>query len=151
MKKIATYKDFIGELTVTYRRTSLPKTRITESSDAFDFIFPFYDKIIDTREEFKIIHLNNNNNVVNVDHHSIGGRVGTVVDIPTILRNILHINTYAVILVHNHPTGVLEPSKGDIDITDQIKKGCNAIGIKLLDHIIITREKYYSFADEGIL
>ncbi|SEC66776.1 RadC-like JAB domain-containing protein [Tenacibaculum sp. MAR_2009_124] len=151
MKRIATYKDFIGELNIIYRRTSLPTRQILTSSDVFDFIFPFYDEIMDTREEFKIIHLSNNNNVVNVDNHSIGGRVGTVIDIPTVLRNILHINTHGIILVHNHPSGKLVPSQADIDVTNKIKKGCDAIGIRLLDHIIITREKHYSFVDEGLL
>lgn len=151
MKRIATYRDFIGELTVTYKRTSLPRIKVTSSLDVFNYIYPIYERIMDTREEFKVIHLNNNNNVVNVDHHSIGGRVSTAIDLPTILRNILHINTYGVILVHNHPSGKLVPSQTDKNITNKIKKGCDAIGIRLLDHVIITREKYYSFADEGIL
>lgn len=100
MKRIATYRDFIGELTVTYKRTNLPTKKIKSSRDAYDFIFPIYEEIIDTREEFKIIHLNNANAIVNVDHHSVGGRTSSVVDIPTLLRSILHINTIGIIIVH---------------------------------------------------
>jgi DNA repair protein RadC len=149
--RISTYRDYVGELTATYKRTEMPTKKIGGSKDAEIFIRPYFDEIMDDHEEAKIIHLNKANGVVNVDHLSVGGDTGTVIPIPTAVRNALYIKTSAVILVHNHPSGNLNPSSADKLITEKLKKAFEIVDLKLLDSIIITREGYYSFADEWLI
>ena len=78
-----------------------------------------------------------------------GGSRQTVVDIPMLLKMALDKSAQAVVVAHNHPSGQNRPSHEDEVITRRIKTGCEAIGITLLDHIIIARGDYYSFNDEG--
>jgi len=70
--RIATFKDFVGELTAIYRRTELPSFQITSSSSVREFIYPFFDEVMDDHEEVKVIHLNRKNQVVNIHHLSSG-------------------------------------------------------------------------------
>ena len=151
MKRIATYRDFLGELTVTYRRTEKPSTKITCSKVAEEFIRPYFDQCMDDHEEVKIIHLNNSNYTVNVHDLSKGGLTGCLIDVRLAVRQALQICCTGVILVHNHPSSSLKPSEPDKQITQKLKKAMEYFDIKLLDHIIITRESYYSMADEGLL
>jgi DNA repair protein RadC len=66
--RITTFKDFVGELTAIYRRTELPTFQITSSSSVREFIYPYFDEIMDDHEEVKVIHLNRKNQVVNIHH-----------------------------------------------------------------------------------
>ena len=149
--RIATYRDFIGELTATYRRTTKPTVKINSSKDIRPFIYPYFDEIMDDHEQVKIIHLNNSNNVVNVHESTTGSEVGCIVDIKAILRHALLIKTIAIVVVHNHPSGALYPSQADKTFTEKLKNAAKYLDIKVLDSMIITRESYYSFADEGLL
>ncbi len=149
--RIATFKDFLGELTVTYKRTTKPTVKITSSQCVDNFIRPYFEECMDDHEEFKIIYLNNSNCVVNIDHLSKGSLTGTLVDVRLAVRNALKISIAGVILVHNHPSSTLVASQADKDITQKLKTAFNYFDIKVLDHLIITREAYYSFADENIL
>lgn len=151
MKRIATFRDYVGELTVTYKRTKKLTSKLGSSKDAADFIRPYFEEAMDDHEEFKIIHLNNANHVVNVHHISSGGETGTLVDVKMAVRNALHIKTQAVILVHNHPSGAIRFSQGDRDVTRKLKAAFTYFDITLLDSMAITRESYISMADEGEL
>ena len=104
MKRITTYRDFVGELKVTYTRTKKLTAQIKSSKDVADFMRPYFDECMDDHEEFKVLHLNNSNRVVNVHHVSSGSDTGTVVDVKAIVANVLHIKTQAVCLIHNHPS-----------------------------------------------
>ena len=106
---------------------------------------------MDDHEEFKVIHLSRANKVVNVDNSALGTDVACLVSIKDIIRNALLIKVHSVILVHNHPSGSLEPSIADIELTDKLKRAFGFFDMKVLDHIIITREGYYSFSDNGKL
>lgn len=151
VQRMSTFRDFVGELTVTYKRTSLPLTKITGSASAINFVRPYFEECMDDHEEFKIIHLSRSNGAVNVDHLSKGGDVSTVVPVTNAVRNALYIKTSAVILVHNHPSGKLEASQADKNITKKLQDAFKAVDITLLDSMIITREGYYSFADENLI
>ena len=151
MERIATFKDYVGELKVTYKRTSLPIVKASNSKVCSDFIRPYFDECMDNHEEVKIIHLNRSNGVVNVHELSKGGMHSSIVDIRLILREALQISCVGVVLVHNHPSGNLKASQIDKEITQKLKKACELVDIALLDHIIITREGYLSFADTGLL
>lgn len=150
-QRMATFKDFVGELTAVYKRTVKPTVKITYSRDAADFARPYFEEIMDDHEEFKVMHLNNNNNVVNMHHVSSGSDTGTIVPIRDIMQKALLIKCHSLILCHCHPSGSTKPSKQDIKVTEKIKKAAELFEIKLLDHIILTRETYTSFADQGLL
>lgn len=151
MKRIATYRDFVGELKVTYKRTEQLTKKITTSRDVADFIRPYFDECMDDHEEFKVIHLNNNNRVVNVHHVSSGTETGTLVDVKDLVRNVLHLKTTATILVHNHPSGGTRFSEADVNITKKIRTALEYFDIKCLDSLLITRETYRSMGDEGLI
>ncbi|ASO08394.1 MULTISPECIES: JAB domain-containing protein [Flavobacteriaceae] len=147
--RMSTFRDFVGELTAIYRRTELPSVNITRSQDAADFIRPMFDEIMDDHEQTKVIHLSRSNGVVNVHHCSQGDVAGTVVPVKLILRHALMIQVSGIIMVHNHPSGRLKPSEADRKITEKLKAACALVDIQFLDSIIITREGYYSMADQG--
>ena len=148
--RIATFKDFVGELTAIYRRTKLPTYKITSSQSVREFIYPFYDEVMDDHEEVKVIHLNRSNHVVNVHHLSSGTDNGCLIDIKDILRQAILIKTSFLVLVHNHPSGNLNPSEADKHISYKLREASKLMDISTLDSIIITREGYYSFADKGL-
>jgi DNA repair protein RadC len=104
-------------------------------------------------EHFYVICLNRNNQIICDLLISKGGTSATYVDPKVLFRKILiYPRMSAIILVHNHPSGNLEPSQCDLELTAKIKSGCQFLEISLLDHIIIgSAEKYYSFADSGKL
>ena len=151
MKRIATYRDFVGELTVTYRRTDEPMYKIKSSADAADYMRKHFDECMDDHEEFKIIHLNNANGIVNIHHHSVGGQTGTLADVKLAVRQAIHINCQAVIIMHNHPSSTLRPSDSDIATSKKFRTAFEYFDIRMLDSIIITREGYTSLADDGLI
>ena len=123
------------------------RIRITQSRDLFELFEPI---LLDLKhEEFWVALLNGANKVLDVKRLTQGGTRQTVVDIPMILKMSLEKSAPAIAVAHNHPSGQDNPSREDDAITQRIKKGCEAIDIRLLDHIIIAGGKYYSFADEG--
>ena len=131
------------------RKTSevLERKKITSSKDLFDLFEP---QLVDLpHEEFWIGLLNGANKVIEIKRLTQGGSRQTVVDIPMLLKMALEKSAQAVVVAHNHPSGQNRPSHEDEQITRRIKAGCEAIGITLLDHIIIARGVYYSFVDEG--
>ena len=131
------------------RKTSemLEKKKITSSIDLFDLFEP---QLVDLpHEEFWIGLLNGANKVIEIKRLTQGGSRQTIVDIPMILKMALEKSALAVVVAHNHPSGQNRPSHEDEIVTRRIKTGCEAIGISLIDHIIIARGVYYSFADEG--
>jgi len=89
--------------------------------------------------------------VIGIEHHSIGGIVGTVADIKLIVATALKCIASSIILAHNHPSGNLEPSKVDKDFTKKVSEACKLFDISLLDHLIVTSEGYYSFCDEDLI
>ena len=131
------------------RKTSdiLERKKITTSQDLFDLFEP---QLVDLpHEEFWLGLLNGANKVIELKRLTQGGSKQTVVDIPMLLKLALEKSAQAMAVAHNHPSGQNRPSHEDELITRRIKTGCEAIGITLLDHIIIARGEYYSFSDEG--
>lgn len=124
-------------------------TKITNSRDVFKLMHPIIGDL--PHEEFWFLLLNNNNKIIYRLQLSKGGLTQTIVDIRMLFKTALEHLATSIILMHNHPSGQLNPSTADIAITDKIKEAGNTIDIKLLDHVIITQEGYFSFADEGIL
>ena len=92
MRKMTTYKDFVGELTANYRRTTRPTVQITHSKVAADFIRPYFDYVMDDHEEAKVIHVNHENMIVNVHHVSSGTDTATLIPVKTIIRDAIFSN-----------------------------------------------------------
>jgi DNA repair protein RadC len=102
-------------------------------------------------EVFIAVYMNRSNKIQHHEVISTGGITGTVADPRVILKRALEYDATAIILCHNHPSGNLKPSKADEDITYKIKEAARYFDISILDHIIVSDEGYYSFADEGLL
>lgn len=103
------------------------------------------------REVFAVVLLNKAHKIIHFEAISEGGITGTVADPRVILKKALEYDAVAVILCHNHPSGSLKPSKADQLVTQQIKTAAAYLQVAVLDHIIVSDEGYFSFADEGIL
>ena len=103
------------------------------------------------REVFAVIFLNRANKINHFEIISAGGITGTVADPRVILKKALEENAVSIILCHNHPSGSLRPSRADEELTTKIKEAAKYFDIKVIDHIIVSEDGYYSFADEGIL
>lgn len=123
-------------------------TKITSSKVVFDIMQPIIGEL--PHEEFWVLFLNNSNKILFKSQLSKGGMTGTLVDVRIVFKLAFEQNATAIILIHNHPSGKLQASDADIQITKKIKTAGQQLDIPVLDHIIITETSYYSFVDEGI-
>jgi DNA repair protein RadC len=134
------------------RRQEAPlmaKNMIGSSSDIAAYL---QGKFRDLRREvFAVLFLNRSNKINHFEVVSEGGITGTVADPRIILRKALEHDAVSIILCHNHPSGSLKPSRADEQLTNKIKDAAAFFDIKLLDHIIVSENGYYSFADDGLL
>ena len=129
--------------------TALEKPKITSSKDVFNLIQPLIGDV--EHEEFWVLFLNNSNKVLAKKQISKGGLTATVVDVRLLFKRALELTSVAMVVCHNHPSGKLQPSNADKQLTKKIKEAGVTLDIKLLDHLIITEKAYFSFADEGVL
>ncbi|HUH26477.1 MAG TPA: DNA repair protein RadC [Flavobacterium sp.] len=124
-------------------------TKITSSADVCKLMQPIVGDL--PHEEFWCLLLNNSNKIIYKFQLSKGGLTATIVDVRLIFKTVLEHLATSLILVHNHPSGQLNPSQADKEITQKIKEAGKSLDIQLLDHIIITSNNHFSFADDGIL
>lgn len=120
---------------------------IRNSTELFDVFEPIMADL--PHEELWVALLNGANKVMEVKRLTQGGTRSTVVDVPMLLRLALERSAAAIAIAHNHPSGQCRPSREDHSITRQTKAGCEAIGIRFLDHLIVAGGTYYSFMDNG--
>ena len=120
----------------------------SSSSDVFDSLIDLWKA---DREIFKVLFLNAKNFVIGDEVISVGDVDTCAVYPRQIFRSALRLNASSIICVHNHPSGDPAPSEGDRDITRKIVAGGDLLGIKVLDHIICGRDRYFSFADQGLI
>lgn len=125
------------------------RPRITNSIDVVEIMKQ--DLIDLNHEEFWIIILNRANYVLRKNKISSGGISGTVADPKLIFKSALDHSGSSIILVHNHPSGNLQPSQADITLTKTLKEAGKFLEIPVLDHIIVSDNSYFSFADEGMI
>ena len=126
--------------------------KINESKQVWELLVNIFNKdTFDWCEEFIVLYLNNSNKVVGYFKLSSGGMTSTVVDVRMIYAVGLKCMATCVIVAHNHPSGKITPSDADKQITKKIKEAGEFMDIKLLNHIIVTDENYFSFQDEGLL
>lgn len=133
------------------RRSSdiINKKKILHSRDSFEY---FQGILSDVKyEEFHILLLNRANKIIRQVNISEGGIAGTIADPKKIFSYALENNASSMILCHNHPSGNIKPSNSDIQLTKKLRAAGELLEIKVLDHLIIGDENYFSFADENLL
>jgi len=141
----------IAEIKVSYNATHV-KQKISSSLKAYEILLANWDnETIELHEEFKMLILNNANEVLGVYTLSKGGITGTVVDVRILFSVALKCHATGIILCHNHPSGTMAPSDADRSITRKVKQASELLDVKLLDHLIVSKNSYLSFADEGLL
>lgn len=145
----------VMEMDIVYKPSPsiLQSAKLSSSLTAHKFILPaFNPDTIACQEEFIVAYINRANYPLGVYKMGKGGMSGTVADIRLILSVALKCFASGIIVSHNHPSGTLQPSIQDKEITKQLKAACELMEIPLLDHIIVSPYKgYYSFADNGLL
>lgn len=138
----------ISEIQLSYNRQHFGK--ITRSTDSEEFLRKIWNaETLNIFEEFKVLFLNNSNDIIGYRTISSGGINSTIVDVRLIFSIALQSLSTGIIIAHNHPSGKIIPSSADILITEKIQNASKLLDIKLLDHIIMAEGNYYSFADDG--
>jgi len=144
----------IAEVELIYKTKikASERPQVKTSKESADLLKQMWNENkIDFVEQFKVLFLNRANRVLGIIELSTGGVTGTVADPKLIFIAALKANACSIIISHNHPSGNLKPSQVDEQLTQKIKQAGQLLDIKLLDHIIVTSEGYYSFADEGLI
>lgn len=144
----------VAEIELIYKTKikASERPQIKTAKDAADLLQQIWDENkINFVEQFKVLLLNKANKVLGFYDLSTGGLTGTVADPRLIFAAALKANACGIVISHNHPSGNLKPSLADEQLTQKIKSAGKFLDITVLDHIIITSEGYYSFADEGVL
>src|SRR6478609_935677 len=144
----------VAEIQLTYSGNVKPSLRpkITSSRDAFCIFKQTWDENkIEFIEQFRVMLTNRAQKVLGIVEISTGGVSGTVADPKVIFGAALKAGASGLLMAHNHPSGNLTPSQSDIDLTRRMREGGKFLEIQVLDHLIVTAEGYYSFADEGLL
>jgi DNA repair protein RadC len=144
----------VSEIKISYQ----PKMKISDrpvvknSTESYPLFLASWDmEVIHLLEHFKIMILDRANRVKGIFLLATGGMSGVVVDPRIVFRLALETFASSIILAHNHPSENLRPSQADIEVTRQLREAGKLLQIAVLDHLIITYDKYYSFADEGII
>jgi len=142
----------LAEVVVSYRPVGLEIHKFNSSQQVYEQVLAEWnDDTIELFEEFKILLLNRSNRVLGSYLLSRGGVSATVIDLKLVFAIALKSVASSIILVHNHPSGNLNPSIQDIDITKKIVDAGKLLDVAVLDHLIVTSESYYSFKDEGMI
>jgi DNA repair protein RadC len=144
-------KHIIAEIKISYKPNKLGKgIKITDSNKAYHVLLDNWNKdTLNLYEEFKVLLMNNSNEVLGIHTLSSGGITGTLVDIRILYSILLKSCSTSFITVHNHPSGKLKPSQADISIYNKIKDAAKLFDINYLDNLILTESGKYSFMDEG--
>jgi len=146
---IEDYKgNAVGEMVNTYKRIADSTVKITSSKDAFNVLHPQFEEMVDTREEFRVLYMSRANAVICSNLISIGDESQCIVSVQEIIRGALMCKAQGIIIAHNHPSGATNPSEADKRITKQIKQAAELFNIPVLDHLILSRNSYFSFSDE---
>ena len=143
----------LAEIELSYKPKKAHHPVIKSSADVYFHLLRFFpEDTIALQERFVAGYVNRANRLIGVCNISTGGITGTVADPKLIIAVALKSAATGIILAHNHPSGNLQPSAADIEITQKIQSACKFLDIKLLDHIIVVPpESYLSFVDEGLM
>ena len=138
------------DLIVAYNSASPSKSRIRCSKDAYECLAPYMMDL--DHEEVFVVFLNKVHDVLKIKRMFIGGLDSAIIDNRLVIIEAIMMKATSIIISHNHPSGEAKPSKIDIEMTEKLKKAANVCDIYLVDHLVISGNKYYSMAEEnGIL
>jgi len=142
----------LAEIKVSYSTKNQDKIKVSSPKQIYELALKHWDlHTIELQEVAKMILLNRNNSVLGIYEISKGGIAGTILDLKIVLSVTLKCNASSIILLHNHPSGNLNPSESDKKITRRIKNACELLDLKLLEHLIISKSGYFSFVEDGLL
>jgi len=144
----------VAEVQLTYKTTvkASERPQVNTSQEVYRVLENNWNyEIIEFIEEFKIILLNRANRVLGIVPISVGGTAGTIADPKVIFVSALKCNAASIILAHNHPSGNLKASHADIELTKKLKNAGQFLDLPILDHIILTKDGFLSFADEYLM
>ena len=144
----------VSEVELVYKSKVKPTERpkVKTPGDCYQLLLQTWDENrIEFVEQFKVILMNRAHRVLGIYDLSTGGVNATVADVKLVFMAALKANACNLVLSHNHPSGNLKPSMADERLTSKIKAAGALLEIEVLDHLIITPEGYYSFADEGMI
>lgn len=146
-----TNNSTLERITLKKEKTDFKRVKITTSKESEEVIRQFYFDDIEIYESVFILLLNRSNNTIGYAKISQGGTAGSVVDVKIIAKFAIEGLASNVILAHNHPSGNTQPSQADKTITEKVKNALKLFDILLMDHVILTKDNYYSFSYNGIL
>jgi DNA repair protein RadC len=143
----------VCEVKISYRPAVKPSERpsLNDSSGIYKLLVEngiFDLSTIEYREFFKVLLFNNANKLLGITHLAEGSINQTIVDIRHIMQAAILANASGIVICHNHPSGNVQPSLPDDSMTRQVREACKIFDIRLTDHLIISSEGYYSYADE---
>lgn len=144
----------VSEIEISYKHKTPVEERITvnQSDTAYEILRNSWDmNKIELQEQFKILLLNNQKQCIGLSELGTGSIDQCLVDQRLLFALALKTKSTNLILAHNHPSGILTPSNADLTLTKQIQEGGKILGIKILDHLIVTPYNYYSFAKHGMM
>lgn len=141
----------IKEYSLTYKRKNVDIGNLSSSNVVDSIARNIFKDFMNIYECFYVFLLDHQNNIKGFVKISQGGVTGCNVDIRLIAKYAIEALATKVILVHNHPSGTLAPSREDKTITQNVSKALELFDIKVIDHLILTEEGYYSFSDEGLI
>jgi len=143
--------NYVREIELCYGSKKIPNGKINNASSAVDFFRSIWAKDIEIRERAYAVYINNKGEVLGWYEISSGGLTGTVMDARLIYSVALKCLAASVVVAHNHPSGDLQPSRADREMTLKLKEGATVLDIKLLDHVIINADSFYSFQESGLI
>jgi DNA repair protein RadC len=146
-------KEGVPEIRIRYNRTAKKFLgKVMDPRDAAVFIRKTYPRgEIELQEQFVVLYLNQANEILGYYRHSKGSINSILVDIRLILATALLSASMSIVIAHNHPSGNLSPSDADMRLTKKVDEAVKLLDINLLDHIIISKKDYFSFAEKGFL
>jgi len=145
---VAKASQILASIELAKRYTIQNNRRITSAQDVSDELQQYRDR---KQEHFLTITLDGASHIINSRAVFIGTLNQSIVHPREVFADAIADRAAGIIIAHNHPSGTLEASRADLQITQRLQEVSKLIGIELLDHVILTREGFYSFADEGLL
>jgi len=144
-------KSLVGEVYLAYKPRTSKKVKVGHPSDVYFYAKKLWDDTFGINEKMLILFLNRAGNIIGYNWHSSGSTSGTLIDRKIIVKMALDLLAASVIMVHNHPSGNTEPSDTDLRMTNEVQEALELMGIRLLDHVIVSHDNYYSLDAENKL
>lgn len=144
----------VAEINLVYKPSPgiYARPLVKSSREAHEVLFQSWDKTkMEFVEQFKVLLLNRASHVIGIYELSTGGTASTIVDVKLTMVAALKANASSIVLAHNHPSGNMKPSDADLSLTSKLANAGKLLDITVVDHIVLTANGYFSFADEGLM